>query len=164
VSDSAYDGYKAVCQRKLLQSARAECQLARAYPPSLLEWRANRKRVNMALEVQFPDGEVRNTPVESWTTGEELAGLVVRDRFVSQLYNISLPRISTFVSRGIAECHGWTVSCHSEDENGGDVREMCGFDYVLDLVSEMELAPAFPVVKNYFLVSGKKGKRMPVRF
>jgi hypothetical protein len=55
------------------------------------------------------------------------------------------------------------VSCHSEDDNGGDVREMCGFDYALDLVSEMELAPAFPVVKNYFLVSGKKGKRMPVR-
>ncbi|XP_065335143.1 unconventional myosin-XV isoform X4 [Cloeon dipterum] len=142
VSDSAYNGYKAACQRKLLQSARAECQLARAYPPCLLEWRANRKRVNMSLECQFPDGEVRNTPVESWTTGEELAGLVIRDR-------------------GIAECHGWTVSCHSEDDNEGEVREMCGFDYVLDLVSEMELAPAFPVVKNYFLVSGKKGKRMP---
>ncbi|CAB3362581.1 Hypothetical predicted protein [Cloeon dipterum] len=142
VSDSAYNGYKAACQRKLLQSARAECQLARAYPPCLLEWRANRKRVNMSLECQFPDGEVRSTPVESWTTGEELAGLVIRDR-------------------GIAECHGWTVSCHSEDDNEGEVREMCGFDYVLDLVSEMELAPAFPVVKNYFLVSGKKGKRMP---
>ncbi|XP_059488254.1 unconventional myosin-XV isoform X5 [Neocloeon triangulifer] len=142
VSDSAYNGYKAICQRKLLQSARVECQMARAYPPSLLEWRANRKKVNMALEVQFPDGEVRNTPVESWITGEELAGLVIRDR-------------------GIDECHGWTVSCHSEDDNEGEVREMCGFDYVLDLVSEMELPPAFPVVKNYFLVSGKKGKRMP---
>lgn len=66
--------------------------------------------------------------------------------------------------RGIGECHGWTVSCHCEDENGGDVRELSGFDYVLDLVSEMELAPAFPAVKNNFLVSGKKGKKMPVSY
>jgi hypothetical protein len=57
VSDYAYNGFKALCQNKLLQSARAEAQLARTYPPSLLEWRANRKRANMALEALFPDGE-----------------------------------------------------------------------------------------------------------
>jgi myosin-15 len=92
VSDNGYDGYKAVCQRKLLQSARVEGQLSRAYPPNLLEWRANKKRVNMALEVQFADGEARSTPVDSWTTGEELAALAIRDR-------------------GVDECRGWTVSC-----------------------------------------------------
>jgi hypothetical protein len=57
VSDHGYNGYKAVCQRKLLQSSRIEWQLARNYPPCLLEWRANRKRVNMALQIYFADGE-----------------------------------------------------------------------------------------------------------
>jgi len=57
VSDHGYNGYKAVCQRKLLRSSRIEWQLARNYPPCLLEWRANRKRVNMALQIYFADGE-----------------------------------------------------------------------------------------------------------
>jgi hypothetical protein len=57
VSDFGYNGYKAVCQRKLLQSSRIEWQLARNYPPCLLEWRANRKRVNMALQIYFADGQ-----------------------------------------------------------------------------------------------------------
>lgn len=96
----------------------------------------------MAMEVQFADGETRSTPVDSWTTGEELAALVIRER-------------------GVDECRGWSVACVQDDEAGGEVREMCGFDYAMDLVSEMELAPAFPVVKNYFLVSGKKGHRVP---
>jgi hypothetical protein len=54
-----------------------------------------------------------------------------------------------------------TLICLQDDEAGGELREMCGFDYAMDLVSEMELAPAFPVVKNAFLVSGKKGNRLP---
>ncbi|XP_026686841.1 unconventional myosin-XV-like [Diaphorina citri] len=52
VSDHAYNGYKQICQRKLLQSHN---QWARSCPPSLLEWRANRKRVNMALQLNFAD-------------------------------------------------------------------------------------------------------------
>lgn len=90
----------------------------------------------------FLIGESRFTPVDSWTTGEELASLVVRDR-------------------GINECNGWSVSLVDEEEDG-EVREMNGFDYVLDLISEMEVAPAFPVCKNFFLVSGKKGRRPKV--
>jgi len=50
-----------VCQRKLLQCSRVEKQQARTYPPSLLEWRANRKRVNMALPVHFSDGKLKAT-------------------------------------------------------------------------------------------------------
>lgn len=68
VSDHAYDGYKAFCQRKLLQGERALLRatnssqsfgqfLPRNYPPCVLEWRANRNRVNMALAVGFYDGE-----------------------------------------------------------------------------------------------------------
>ncbi|CAG2054867.1 unnamed protein product, partial [Timema podura] len=139
VSDHGYNGYKALCQRKLLQSARVESNLARNYPPCLLEWRANRKRVNMALNVQCADGETLTTAVDSWTTSEELASHVVRER-------------------GITECSGWTVSLADESSSTDNlsilVKESCGLDYVLDLVAEMELAPAFPVCKNSFLVSG----------
>lgn len=159
VSDHGWDGYKAVCQRKLLQagSARGErgergerghsqaVAPSRTYPPCLLEWRANRKRVNMALPVHFADGEQRVTPVESWTTSEELASLVVRER-------------------GIAECGGWSVSLATSG-SGSDlglepgVKDSAGYDYVLDLVSEMELAPAFPACRNSFLSSPDKPKR-----
>nr|CAD7393755.1 unnamed protein product [Timema cristinae] len=139
VSDHGYNGYKALCQRKLLQSARVESNLARNYPPCLLEWRANRKRVNMALNVQCADGETLTTTVDSWTTSEELASHVVRER-------------------GITECNGWTVSLADESSSTDNfsilVKESCGLDYVLDLVAEIELAPAFPVCKNSFLVSG----------
>lgn len=52
VSDYGYNGYKAICQRKLLQSHNL---WARSYPACLLEWKANRKKVNMALQVRnFP--------------------------------------------------------------------------------------------------------------
>ncbi|KAE8738384.1 hypothetical protein FOCC_FOCC016139, partial [Frankliniella occidentalis] len=156
VSDHGWDGYKAVCQRKLLQSQCARSGSAgghgdgahtpsRTYPPCLLEWRANRKRVNMALPVHFADGEQRVTAVESWTTSEELASLVVRER-------------------GIAECSGWSVSLATSG-NAGEVglepgvKESAGYDYVLDLVSEMELAPAFPACRNSFLSSPDKPKR-----
>lgn len=57
VSDHAHDGYKAYCQHQLLQSSRIEAQLTRTYPPTQLEWRANKKRANMALEAKFSDGK-----------------------------------------------------------------------------------------------------------
>lgn len=50
VSDYGYNGYKAICQKKLLQSHNL---WARSYPPCLLEWKANRKKVNMALQVDM---------------------------------------------------------------------------------------------------------------
>lgn len=57
VSDHAYDGYKAHCQRKLLQSANQSEENSRTYPPSLLEWKSNTRRTNMALEAKFADGK-----------------------------------------------------------------------------------------------------------
>lgn len=35
-------------------------QVPRNYPPCVLEWRANRNRVNMALSVGFYDGKSRS--------------------------------------------------------------------------------------------------------
>lgn len=51
---------------------------------------------------------------------------------------------------------GWTITLWNQLE-GSDaiVTETNGFDYVLDLVSEMELAPAFPAAKHMFLEQRK---------
>lgn len=51
--------------------------------------------------------------------------------------------------KGINEWEGWTIGI--SDQNGS--KESAGCDYVLDLISELEMAPAFPVVKNNFLLS-----------
>ncbi|XP_043471659.1 unconventional myosin-XV [Leptopilina heterotoma] len=147
VSDHAYDGYKAFCQRKLLQGERALLRatsngqttiqhVPRNYPPSVLEWRANRNRVNMALTVGFYDGETTTCAVDSWTTCEELANLAIRNHGV--------------------ENNGWTITLWNQlDGPDAIVTETNGFDYVLDLISEMELAPAFPAAKHMFLEQRK---------
>ena len=80
VSDHAYNGYKSVCQAKLLRAGRLEHKAARQFPPTVLEWRANKKRVNMALEVSCYDGETNHTPVESLSSAQSYAARVLRDR------------------------------------------------------------------------------------
>ena len=50
--------------------------------------------------------------------------------------------------RGIQEGHhGWTMLLHEEN----DVYEYAGYDYVLDLISEMELEPDFPHNWSYYI-------------
>ncbi|XP_076234476.1 unconventional myosin 10A [Calliopsis andreniformis] len=147
VSDHAYNGYKAYCQRKLFQGERTMFRIMnnnqqivhhvpRNYPPCVLEWRANRNRVNMALSVGFYDGETVTCTVDSWTTCEELANLAVHNHGVDN--------------------SGWTISLWNQlDGLDAIVTETNGFDYVLDLISEMELAPAFPAAKHMFLEQRK---------
>lgn len=55
-------------------------------------------------------------------------------------------------SRSIAESNGWTLLL---DENNESF-ELMGLDYALDLISEMEIVPTFPVCKSFFLVSSNK--------
>ncbi|GBM19276.1 Unconventional myosin-XV [Araneus ventricosus] len=136
VSDHAYDGYKAHCQRKLLQGQKLDPEGRRTYPPSLLEWKSNTRRTNMALEAKFADGGSMYGPVESLTTGEEFAASLLK-------------------ARGIDDCYGWTVDL----DDDGDLYELNGYDYVLDLIAETEVPPAFPVCKSFFLVSANKNKK-----
>lgn len=125
VSDYAFAGYKPVCQRKLMH-AMARSQLgaaaARTFPPSLLEWTANRQQASMALDLHCFNGARRrgaggmvvgrvgpglttllpswaggdrqdpltahpspgdqfSCPIHSWSTGEDLAGDVLKHRY-----------------------------------------------------------------------------------
>ncbi|NXK54306.1 MYO15 protein, partial [Chauna torquata] len=134
VSDYAFAGYKPVCQRKLMH-AMARSQLgaaaARAYPPSLLEWTANRRQASMALQLFCFNGDQFSCPVHSWSTGEDLAGDVLKHR-------------------GLAEgWRGWSVAMKA----GAQWAELAGHDYVLDLVSDLELLQGFPKQKSCFLIA-----------
>jgi len=120
VSDHGYDGYKNVCQRKLL-SGHTCTPPARSSAPCLLEWRANQKRFNTALEFAMPDGETMTAGVESWTRCHSVASALLAER-------------------GIAECSGWTVALDNDQRNG--------FDYVFDSISEVETPPGYPVGKQ----------------
>jgi myosin-15 len=88
-----------------------------------------------------------SVPVDSWTGAEELAGRAVRER-------------------GIVESSGWTLFLATGTDNvdnttDGLIKEINGLDYVLDLMAEMELAPAFPACRSSFLQSG--GHNRPAR-
>lgn len=122
MSDYAFAGYKPVCQRKLMHAmARSElgAAAARTFPPSLLEWTANRRQASMALDLHCFNGEGSvvlghcagqggpsvptprgrgdwwhpltacpspgdqfSCPIHSWSTGEDLAGDVLKLRYV----------------------------------------------------------------------------------
>jgi myosin-15 len=90
----------------------------------------------------YVTGEMVTIPVDSWSGAEELAGRAVRER-------------------GIVESSGWTLSLLTGTDNVDSsadsavlIKEINGLDYVLDLIAEMELAPAFPACRSNFLQSG----------
>ncbi|XP_054173284.1 myosin XVB isoform X7 [Homo sapiens] len=119
VSDQAPRGMAALCQHKLL-GALEQSQLAsgatRAHPPTQLEWLAGWRRGRMALDVFTFSEECYSAEVESWTTGEQLAGWILQ-------------------SRGLeAPPRGWSVSLHSRDA----WQDLAGCDFVLDLISQTE--------------------------
>ncbi|GLD74594.1 unconventional myosin-XV, partial [Lates japonicus] len=138
VSDHAPAGCQALLQHRLIQ-ANQKAQLAsgstpetaRTYPLSLLEWTANRKKANLVLHVHCFDGGSFLCPVHSWTSGEDLAGDILRHRGVSDW---------------------WRGSSILMKEHGQWV-ELAGHDYVMDLIADLELPPDFPKQKSYFVIS-----------
>ncbi|XP_046693235.1 unconventional myosin-XV [Silurus meridionalis] len=135
VSDYAPDGFKAVCQHKLLhamQKCQSGYEAARTYPLSLLEWTVIRKKAHMALQVHCLDGTSLLCPVHSWTSGEDLARVVLLHRGVSS-----------------ESCCGWSVLM----KEVGQWVELEGHDLVMDLVCDLELPSDFPKEKSYFIIS-----------
>ncbi|XP_076846163.1 unconventional myosin-XV [Brachyhypopomus gauderio] len=142
VSDYAPDGFKAVCQHKLLQAGQKAALVpgaARTYPLTLLEWTANRKRARMVLHVHCSDGVSFLCPVHSWTSGEDLACDVLQHRGVSS------------ESR-----RGWSVLMREP----GQWVELEGHDYVMDLMCDIELPADFPKQKTYFIISMQDPSRV----
>ncbi len=127
-SDHAYNGYKYVCQQKLIKAGKlGASHPGRRFPPTLLEWRANRKRVNMCLAGVCADGRGRSAHVQSLMTASEFAAVVLSGRGVPE-----------------AELKGWTVLL----EEGDTAVEVNGGEFVLDVIGETEIPPAFPGLNN----------------
>lgn len=119
VSDQAPSGMAALCQHKLLgalEQTPLAPMAARSHPPTQLEWKAGLRRGRMALDVFTFNEESYSAEVESWTTGEQLAGWILQ-------------------SRGLeAPPRGWSVSLHSGDA----WQDLLGCDFVLDLIGQKE--------------------------
>ncbi|XP_059234449.1 myosin XVB [Mustela nigripes] len=119
VSDQAPTGMAALCQHKLLgalEQAHLAPGMARARPPTQLEWTAGRRRGRMALDIFTFNEECYSAEVESWTTGEQFAGWILQSR------GLELPP------------RGWSVSLHS----GDSWQDLVGCDFVLDLIGQTE--------------------------
>ncbi|KAJ8922961.1 hypothetical protein NQ315_001507 [Exocentrus adspersus] len=131
ITDHSPNNIKETLQRKLSRSIQ-KAPHARSLPPTLLELKSIRQKSNTALPLTLPDRTVATVNVDSWTTCEEAAALAVSSLGVS--------------------ADGWTVVM----DDSGIISEGNGFDYIMDLVSELELCPAFPVTKSTLLKTGKR--------
>nr|XP_040043081.1 unconventional myosin-XV-like [Gasterosteus aculeatus aculeatus] len=141
VSDYGPEGYDCVCQHRLLQALRRLSvgpEHVRTYPPCLLEWTANRKRAHTVLHTHCFDGVSFLCPLHSWTTGEEMAKDILQHR-------------------GVVDGHrGWSVLL----KEPAQLVELEGSDYVLDLMSDLELPADFPKRSSYFIISAQEPGRV----
>lgn len=128
ISDNTDGLTRELLLKKLVRNGSAQqVPPCRLFPPSWLEWRAASKLCDMAIGLTLADGVTQTVAIDSWTTCEEAAGLAVS--------TVGIPS------------YGWTVVM---DDNGQST-DSCGLDFVLDLVSEKELCPAFPSVRSELL-------------
>ncbi|XP_022668747.1 unconventional myosin-XV-like isoform X2 [Varroa destructor] len=151
VSDhAAVDNYACHCQRLLLRIGAMDAKLARTYPPSLLEWRNNANRFQIGLEAhtydQMTDPLDSGAPAtiieaHSWSSGQDFATDMLH-------------------ARGIEESHSFGWSTDLIEENGNIVYSLNGADYLMDLISETEIAPGFDTCKSYYLVSCDRSRPM----
>lgn len=174
MSDHAPQQYRSILQHRILRSLggstgsgdSSPAPPPRRYPPTSLEWKSAQRRSGASLPMLLPDGSSTAVAVDPWTTCEEAAALAVS-------------------AYGIDQDSGWTVTL----DDSGIVTglfpfilcplnvtyfeyaitlyfifhsESCGLDYVLDLVGEIELCPAFPALRNDALRFGKRGGSRPV--
>uniref|UniRef100_A0A3Q2VWC0 Unconventional myosin-XV-like n=1 Tax=Haplochromis burtoni TaxID=8153 RepID=A0A3Q2VWC0_HAPBU len=141
VSDYGPEGYDCVCQHRLLQALQRLSvgpEYVRTYPPCLLEWTANRKKAHTVLHVHCFDGVSFLCPLHSWTTGEEMAKDILQHR-------------------GVVEGRrGWSVLL----KEPAQWVELEGSDYVLDLMSDLELPADFPKHSSYFIISAQEPARV----
>ncbi|KAL7403896.1 hypothetical protein ABVT39_006572 [Epinephelus coioides] len=141
VSDYGPEGYDCVCQHRLLQALQrlnVGPEYVRTYPPCLLEWTANRKRAHTVLHIHCFDGVSFLCPLHSWTTGEEMAKDILQHR-------------------GVLEGRrGWSVLL----KEPAQWVELEGSDYVLDLMSDLELPADFPKHSSYFIISAQEPTRV----
>lgn len=120
------------------------------------------------LQYIFPPAGVSFLcPVHSWTTGEEMAKDILQHRYVLKFDFITmyLEELEDtlfcialfFVCRGVLEGRrGWSVLL----KEAAQWVELEGSDYVLDLMSDLELPADFPKRSSYFIISAQEPTRV----
>ncbi|OUC49793.1 myosin head [Trichinella nativa] len=133
VMNADCDGFKNLLKTKLLQSIHDNNTTMRRYPPCILEHKAVRSKAKMALLSYLSDV---GSQIDSWTKAEEFAELALKNG-------------------GISECTGWTVSVECQDA----VIRLNGNQYLLDVLSYIELPQLFPAQKSDYLITMKQHKK-----
>lgn len=137
VADNAPQTVKEILLKKLLRNGMGpQIAPSRQFPPSWLEWRSTSRFSDIAIGLTLPDDVTQTVAIDSWTTCEEAASLAIS--------SLGIPN------------QGWTVTL----DDSGLVTESCGLDYVMDLVSEIELCPAFPSIRTDLLRVGRPNSRL----
>ncbi|KAH8284420.1 hypothetical protein KR018_005978 [Drosophila ironensis] len=142
VDDEAPPNLRPLLLRQLLRGSGSGSGVSggacRSFVPAWLEWRSWIRGCDMALPLTLPDEATQTVAVDSWTSCEEAAALAVSSLGVSS--------------------RGWTLVL----DDGQQLTDSCGLDYVMDLIAEKELCPAFPAPRSDLLRSGAKFARTPL--
>ncbi|XP_037809437.1 unconventional myosin-XV [Lucilia sericata] len=134
IVDNAPDSMRDMLLKKILRNTNS-ANNCRNFTPSWVEWRAISRMSDIAVALTLPDDANQTVAIDSWTTCEEAASLAVSTLGISN--------------------RGWTVVL----DDGKLVTDSCGLDYVLDLISEKELCPAFPALRSDLMTTGAKFNR-----
>ncbi|XP_040294726.1 myosin XVB isoform X2 [Bufo bufo] len=116
VSDQGSEGYKAICQSKMLRAKQTDLNAVRTHAPTLLEWTANERKGKMVMDIYTYSEEKYTAEVDSWTTAEQLAAWLLQSRGVSD------------------NSRGWSISIL----DGNQWLDLCGDDLLLDVIAEVE--------------------------
>ncbi|XP_022921200.2 unconventional myosin-XV-like [Onthophagus taurus] len=143
IKDNAPESFKTHLEQKLLRSIQ-KAPHSRLFPPSLLEWKAIKQKIHQALPFTMPDRTVLTVSVDSWTSCEEITQNLSD---YNELKDVQNPLNDQNLD-------GWTVVL----DDSGIVTDGNGLDYVFDLVSELELCPAFPVQRSTLFKSGSRSR------
>ncbi|XP_075156063.1 unconventional myosin 10A isoform X1 [Haematobia irritans] len=136
IVDNAPDNMRDMLLKKILRNTHSNyANSCRNFTPSWVEWRAISRLSDIAVSLTMPDEANQTVAIDSWTTCEEAASLAVSTLGISN--------------------RGWTVVL----DDGKLVTDSCGLDYVLDLISEKELCPAFPALRSDLMTTGAKFHR-----
>ncbi|XP_063715217.1 unconventional myosin-XV-like isoform X2 [Symsagittifera roscoffensis] len=136
VSDWAFNGYKSICQQKLLKCSLATNHvIMRRGPVTWLEWLANDRLLGTSIELSLLDSLSHLTQIDSWDTCEEVV--------LHLMHYLNLPD---------ENCSGWTlsmlkpqVSQYSMGNAEPDyaIEELPGYSFVFDSIAETEYLSFF---------------------
>lgn len=134
IVENSPDSMRDMLLKKILRNTNS-AHNCRNFTPSWVEWKSISRMSDIAVALTLPDDTSQTVAIDSWTTCEEAASLAVS--------TLGVPT------------RGWTVVF----DDGKLITDSCGLDYVLDLISEKELYPAFPALRNELMTTGGKFSR-----